>query len=490
MTHSICTIQALLAEQNLRIPEYQRPYKWSAENVSALLHDIKTQSDRAVPYRLGSIVFHREIETSEEGTEKAILNIVDGQQRIITLTLIILALHKHYDENKEKQKENPLLWQSLTELTEKASFKGWAFPSTISQKNIVQNYQLISHYIAQGGLQKKEINFLLDRCEVVRFELQDFSVAFQFFDSQNSRGRDLAPHDLLKAFHLREFPDNEVSLKPISIAHWEATEDAESDELKTLFGTYLFRIRRWMQQVPARYFTKSQIELFKGINLDKKSNYPYAKALQITHRYIDHYNRQFDREIDGQKMDFPFQLDQVVINGRRFFEMVEYYQKSIVSPVIQSQLRSKNSDEERFNLSSDSLLSDRAVKIVHTLATYGKRHRVGDSWVRMIFDCAVFAYLDKFGTAKISEAIEQIFIWAYACRLQQVAVQLATVDNYVLWRNLFAFIKEANEPQEVFIQLEKTRYLPTISGSHDDIIGLFEDLGFYKKEEDEQQSQK
>ncbi|GGZ75989.1 hypothetical protein GCM10007161_03760 [Ignatzschineria indica] len=502
MTHTICPIQELLKEQNLRIPQYQRPYKWTAENVSALLHDIKTQSDRAVPYRLGSIVFHRQIETNEDGTEKMILNIVDGQQRIMTLMLIIWALRKHYvgdeksSEDRESRKDEIKsetvilrsdLVETLKELTEKASFQDWAFPSTISQENITQNYQLINHYIAQGGLQEKEIDFLLNRCQVVRFELQDISEAFQFFDSQNSRGRDLAPHDLLKAFHLREFPDSEVNLKPISIAYWEATEDAESDELRTLFGTYLFRIRRWMQQAPARYFTKSQIALFKGINLDHKSNYPYTKALQVTHRYIDHYNRQFDREIDGQKMDFPFQLDQAIINGRRFFEMVEYYQKSIVSPVIQSQFNITTSDEEKHNLSLDGLLSDRAVDILQTLATYGQRHRVGDGWVRMIFDCALITYLDKFGPAKISEAIEQIFIWAYACRLQQHAVQLATVDNYVLGRNLFAFIKEANEPQEVFIQLEKTRYLPTISGNHSDIVGLFEKLGFYKKENNDEQ---
>ena len=502
ITHSICSVKDLLQLSNLKIPQYQRPYKWTAENVSALLHDIKTQSDRAVPYRLGSIVFHRQIEMNEAGAERSILNIVDGQQRIITLMLIIWALRKHYvgDKKSSEDGESPKdeiksatvilrsdLVETLKELTEKESFKDWVFSSTISQKNITQNYQLIDHYIGQGGLQEKEIDFLLNRCEVVRFELQDISEAFQFFDSQNSRGRDLAPHDLLKAFHLREFPDNEIPLKPISIAYWEATEDAESDELRTLFGTYLFRIRRWMQQAPARYFTKSQIALFKGINLDQRSNYPYAKALQITHRYIDHYNRQFDREIDGQKMDFPFQLDQAIINGRRFFEMVEYYQKSIVSPVIQSQFSIATSDEEKPNLPLDLLLSDRAVDILQTLATYGKRYQVGDQWVRMIFDCALITYLDKFGTAKISEAIEQIFIWAYACRLQQSKVQLATVDNYVLWRNIFAFIKEANKPQEVFIQLEKTRYLPTISGNHSDIVKLFGKLGFYKKEKNDEQ---
>lgn len=56
---------------------------------------------------------------------------------------------------------------------------------------------------------------------MVVFVLADLSEAFQFFDSQNARGRDLDPHDLLKAFHLREFASHEVELKAASVAHWE-----------------------------------------------------------------------------------------------------------------------------------------------------------------------------------------------------------------------------------------------------------------------------
>ena len=37
---------------------------------------------------------------------------------------------------------------------------------------------------------------------MVEVVLQDISEAFQFFDSQNARGKDLEPHDLLKAYHL------------------------------------------------------------------------------------------------------------------------------------------------------------------------------------------------------------------------------------------------------------------------------------------------
>ena len=70
------------------------------------------------------------------------------------------------------------------------------------------------------------------------------------------------------------------------------------------------------------------------------------------------------------------------------------------------------------------------------------------SYVRAIFDCLLIYYLDKFGPVEISRAIEKIFIWAFSLRLQMQVVQLASMDNYVLEKNLFKIIKEATRPGE------------------------------------------
>ena len=65
-----------LLSRHLKIPNYQRPYVWTTENVSQLLGDIKTSMDQGKSrYRIGSIILN----------DKAI---VDGQQRITTLCLI------------------------------------------------------------------------------------------------------------------------------------------------------------------------------------------------------------------------------------------------------------------------------------------------------------------------------------------------------------------------------------------------------------------
>ena len=54
---------------------------------------------------------------------------------------------------------------------------------------------------------RKLRDFIEKQCELIVVITDDVSEAFQFFDSQNARGKALYPHDLLKAYHLREMSD-------------------------------------------------------------------------------------------------------------------------------------------------------------------------------------------------------------------------------------------------------------------------------------------
>lgn len=79
----ITTVKALLSLPNLNIPVYQRPYKWSQANLADLLSDLKIYRDKSA-YRLGAVVFHR-----HSAAGKSQLDIVDGQQRTLTLMLLV-----------------------------------------------------------------------------------------------------------------------------------------------------------------------------------------------------------------------------------------------------------------------------------------------------------------------------------------------------------------------------------------------------------------
>lgn len=100
LTLSITTIGDLLLHQTitngenpikkvwLSIPIYQRPYKWTARNAIQLLDDIiDAKNNNKEKYRVGTLILHKSKDNGQ-------YDIVDGQQRIITFSLLLAALGK------------------------------------------------------------------------------------------------------------------------------------------------------------------------------------------------------------------------------------------------------------------------------------------------------------------------------------------------------------------------------------------------------------
>ena len=444
---ALLKVKELLANSQIRVPHYQRPYKWSAKNVNQLIDDILLHRKHTA-YRLGTLVMHQEEDE---------LNIVDGQQRSITLTLIAQAIYLHQQEELKNIDRKDQLH------TYQPNLAGLKFRSRLSKQNIQQNYRLIERRIRE--FDAAAIDFFYHRCELVQVVIEDISEAFQFFDSQNSRGRDLEPHDLLKAFHLREMSGKATEAEKLaSVASWEAID---TKELARLFRNYLFRVRHWSKGYHARYFTKNKAHTFKGVSPQLKETYPFASLHRIAHFYIDAYNQEYHRQIDQGNMVYPFQLDGVLINGKRFFEMIGHYR------VLLAQVKS---------LSKEALLDEsdtKAREIMKKLDSYHGKDRIGDKYVRNLFDCCLLYYIDKFGTADLGRAIEKFFIWAYSLRLNQQVVKLASMDNYALEnQKIFKRMRESLQPSDVL-----NIPLPAVSNVRatkvDDIKQLFISLNYY-----------
>lgn len=425
-TPRLVKVKELLANTNIKIPHYQRPYKWTLKNVNQLLDDI-LHHRKHTAYRLGTLVIHRE-------KEREVHHIVDGQQRSITLTLIAYAI---FQEREDELKKISKAEHLSTYQPKLASLR---FSDKLSQKNIQQNYEEIKRRIRE--FDSEAIQFFYDKCELVEVVIQNISEAFQFFDSQNARGRDLEPHDLLKAFHLREMAHTATEQEKLeSVAAWEAMD---TDRLASLFENYLFRIRNWSKGYPARYFTKSDVQIFKGISPEVKEKYPFADLYRIGHYYVKAYNQDYHRQIDRGQMPYPFQLDGVLMNGKRFFEMVGYYQQLL------EKVKSLKTELKQGN---NSL----AKSILEKLDAYPGHDRTGDKYVRTLFDDCLLYYLDKFGVQEIDRAIEKFFIWSYSLRLQQHSVKLASMDNHALGEvpllhqaPFFKLMQEALRPADIF----------------------------------------
>ena len=98
LTLSITTIGDLLLRQtitnggepitdvSLNVPIYQRPYKWTARNAIQLLDDIiEAKNSNKEGYRVGTLILHKPDNSTH-------YDIVDGQQRTITFSLLLTAL--------------------------------------------------------------------------------------------------------------------------------------------------------------------------------------------------------------------------------------------------------------------------------------------------------------------------------------------------------------------------------------------------------------
>jgi hypothetical protein len=449
---SLINITSLVQENRLTIPNYQRPYKWSVKNVNQLIDDVLLHRNKSA-YRIGTLVLHQE---PDEKTQIEKLNIVDGQQRCITLLLITMALHNHLPDSIKEEMSKHSFELPKTQLLETLSFS-----SPISQNNIHQNYREIRRRIIDFDF--ASVRFFFEKCEVVKVVLNDVSEAFQFFDSQNARGRDLEPHDLLKAFHLRELTENiSEQEKVVLIEQWEKLK---TEELKSLFAQLLFRVRNWAKGDSARYFTKDDVDVFKGISPESETPFPYAEMYKISHFFVEDYNNNYHRKIDKQKVAYPFQLNQVIINGNRFFEFVTHYW---------------NIKEEMYKCLKQD---DKAKYIIDLLENYPQRFRTGDKYIKNLFDCALLFYWDKFGNKEIGRVAEKLFIWAYKSRLVQHSVQLASIDNYALEHpNVFNVIHQSLQPKDVLnLPISAIKENQVIRKELTGIVELAKKLNYYEQ---------
>lgn len=89
-------------------------------------------------------------------------HIVDGQQRTVTLLLVLHALRA---AAREVQEDNRPDWQRALLALELFEPQ---FPSPLSHQQVQANYQAIARHIRQAQWGQAQVAFLLERCEVVR----------------------------------------------------------------------------------------------------------------------------------------------------------------------------------------------------------------------------------------------------------------------------------------------------------------------------------
>lgn len=209
-----------------RIPGYQRPYAWTTEEARELLDDLLTFMTAAgspveemPPYFLGSIVLIK-------GESAPDADVVDGQQRLTTLTILLATIRAKVQEPHASEVTRLIYEKGSAILGTKDRFRltlrerdseffqtyiqkedgvskllNLANGLTDSQSNIRAN--TLQYLERLKALPEADIlslaQFIVTRCYLVVVATPDLDSAYRIFSVLNSRGLDLSATDILKS---------------------------------------------------------------------------------------------------------------------------------------------------------------------------------------------------------------------------------------------------------------------------------------------------
>jgi hypothetical protein len=262
-------------EFDFEIPLYQRPYAWTTEHATELFDDLHTSinSDHMPigeldPYFFGSIVLikTRELPSSE---------IIDGQQRLTTITILLAALRETIEDQEFGKGLTSFLYSEgskvlgtdnryrlrLRQRDEMFFREHIQIPGGIarlqpldpaqltdSQQRIRENALVLSQKVTalSDEMRQRLAQFVVQRCYLVVVSTPNMDSAYRIFSVLNDRGLDLSHTDILKAELIGKMPDGEQA------AYTKRWEDAEEQIGREGFKDLFAHIRMIKQKAKMR----------------------------------------------------------------------------------------------------------------------------------------------------------------------------------------------------------------------------------------------
>lgn len=252
--------EILNGNKQFLIPVYQRYYSWDIEQCKRLWNDIvEMQKKGKVGHFVGSIVNIAE-QAMPTGVQKYM--IIDGQQRMTTLSLLLLALRDYAIKNPEdttinaRRIDNMLLkneyesgderYKLLLTETDRDILMRLVEEKPISddtRSKLLDNYKFFAGKIADKELQPAEVYESIGKLQIVNITL-DRSVddAQAIFESLNSTGKELSESDLIRNYVLMGLEPTEQTYvyehlwRPMELLFVYETQDSVMDRF---FRDYL-----------------------------------------------------------------------------------------------------------------------------------------------------------------------------------------------------------------------------------------------------------
>ncbi|MCQ2702695.1 DUF262 and DUF1524 domain-containing protein [Helicobacter pylori] len=230
------------------IPIYQRLYSWKKEQCEQLWDDIIKigGNDKMNGHFIGSILY-----VLDGNTHSSPLLIIDGQQRLTTITLLLIALRNHSsDEVKRKEIESYLInsnkdgdkkFRLILSESDKDTLlflidKDRRKPSEPSLK-IVENFKLFEKWIRKNTDKLETIFKGLEKLMIVWIALKKEKDDPQLiFESMNSKGIELTQADLIRNYILMGLEPEKQKI--FYKKYWRAMEE-DFKQNETLFNQFV-----------------------------------------------------------------------------------------------------------------------------------------------------------------------------------------------------------------------------------------------------------
>lgn len=313
------------------IPLYQRPYAWTTEQAGELIEDLITALgdgnepiDDVNPYFLGSIVLIK--------GDKPDAQVVDGQQRLTTLTILLAALRTFVQpefadsltellyEKPNAFRNTPARYRLTLAKRDAEFFKKYIqheggisdlknLNSAVlsdSQKNLKVNALLFVNRLQEFSESQRFrlIQFITNRCFLVTVTTPDLDSAYRIFSVLNERGLDLSLTDILKAEIIGPIPDAE---KEAYNSKWEDTQEKLGrDGFQNLFthirmiyrkaklsGSVLKEFREYVAPTdnPQQFINATLCPLADALSIIKTASYQSDKRAEEVNALFKCLNR-------------------------------------------------------------------------------------------------------------------------------------------------------------------------------------------------------
>lgn len=286
------------------IPIYQRTYSWQLSQCNQLLSDIIriSQDDNLQGHFLGSIVYFQEDITTISDVPK--LLVIDGQQRLTTVSILIMAL-AHFLKNNEieldtnatklfnyyllnAEEENDLRYKLMLTRGDKQSYINLLnqIPQEDTINRVTENYKFFASKINRENA--KDIYNGILRLFIVDVALEkDKDNPQLIFESMNSTGLDLSQADLIRNYILM---GQEIDLQTkLYENYWFPMEQTFGNEYATRFDGFM---RDYLSVKTGRIPRINEVyEEFKAFVNSGKSNFEIEEIVKDVFTYASHYSK-------------------------------------------------------------------------------------------------------------------------------------------------------------------------------------------------------